>query len=167
MRLNVVGPALVIAVSLMFSGCERAKSAQRGEAAAQEGGTSPEVPQFEYDPTWPKQLPNNWIMGEVGAMAIDSKNHIWVNQRPTGGGPLGLGERYGLQGLAECCFPAPPIMEFDTAGNLIQAWGPIHAYSGRNPELPRDKTKEPYLIGKQVWDGWATFPDLENRWADH
>src|SRR5262249_24998844 len=22
-----------------------------------------------------------------------------------------------------CCFPAPPVMEFDTEGNLIQAWG--------------------------------------------
>ena len=26
-------------------------------------------------------------------------------------------------GVAECCTPAPPILEYDIEGNLINAWG--------------------------------------------
>ena len=99
-------------------------------------GKGPEVPAFEFDPSWPKPLPNNWITGPIGAMAVDPKDHIWVLQRP--GGTINNSERYGVQGLGECCFPAPPVLEFDTAGNLLQAWGPIHDEKDR-------------LIGPQVW----------------
>ena len=94
------------------------------------------IPAFEYDPTWPKPLPNNWMTGNIGAMTIDSQNHIWVAQRP--GSTTNLSERYGLEGLGECCFPAPPVMEFDPEGNLIQAWGPIHDDQGE-------------LLGDQAW----------------
>src|ERR1700693_4848421 len=31
--------------------------------------SAPEAPKFKVDPTWPKELPNNWIMGQVGGMA--------------------------------------------------------------------------------------------------
>src|SRR5688572_4618921 len=87
-------------------------------------GKGPEIPAFQYDPSWPKALPNNWITGPIGAMSVDAKGHIWVLHRP--GGTINNSERYGVQGLGECCFPAPPVLEFDTAGNLIQGWGPIH-----------------------------------------
>jgi len=30
-----------------------------------------EPPKFKVDPSWPKELPNNWIMGQVGGMAVD------------------------------------------------------------------------------------------------
>jgi hypothetical protein len=39
------------------------------------------VPKFEPDPYWPKQLPNNWMLGEVGGIFVDSHDHIWVNSR--------------------------------------------------------------------------------------
>lgn len=95
-----------------------------------------EVPTFHYDPTWPKTLPNNWITGNIGQIMIDSKDHVWVIHRP--GTTATLGERYGVDNMGECCFPAPPVLEFDQAGNLVQAWGPIHDDKGK-------------LIGKQVW----------------
>ena len=53
-------------------------------------------------------------------MALDSKNHIWVAHRP--GSTTSLSERYGLTGEGECCFPAPPVLEFDQDGtNLVAA----------------------------------------------
>jgi hypothetical protein len=68
---------------------------------------TPGAPRFAVDPAWPKPLPNNWLMGQVGGMFVDDQDHVWVNQRPR----------------STCCKPAPPILEFDTAGNLIRAWG--------------------------------------------
>jgi len=44
--------------------------------------TESDVPQYQVDPSWPKQLPYNWIMGQVGGMSIDDQDHIWVLQRP-------------------------------------------------------------------------------------
>jgi hypothetical protein len=38
-------------------------------------------PQFKVDPFWPQTLPNNWALGEIAGLAVDSKNHVWVIQR--------------------------------------------------------------------------------------
>ena len=107
------------------------------------------IPTFEYDPSWPKPLPNNWMTGSIGAMTLDAQNHIWVAQRP--GSTTNLSERYGLEGIGECCFPAPPIMEFDSDGNLIQTWGPIHGDQGE-------------LLGDQVW---GPHPDVAWPVSEH
>ncbi len=134
-RFNLIAFGVMVAVLAVFivRGIGTVSSAQEGR----QGG----VPRFEYDPTWPKPLPNNWLTGNIGAMVIDSQDHIWVAQRP--GSTTNLSERYGLEGLGECCFPAPPVLEFDQAGNLLQSWGPIHDDKG-------------VLIGKQVG---SPFPD--------
>ena len=40
-----------------------------------------DVPTFAVDASWPKPLPNNWIIGQVGGIAVDGKDHIWVMHR--------------------------------------------------------------------------------------
>ena len=77
-------------------------------------------PVYKVDASWPKQLPNNWIMGQVGGMAVDKNNHIWVIQRPSSNvkDDLGLEEKVSL-----CCTSAPPVLEFDKEGNFIRSWG--------------------------------------------
>ena len=40
------------------------------------------VPRFEVEPAWPRPLPNRWILGEIGGLAVDGRDHIWVYQRP-------------------------------------------------------------------------------------
>ena len=32
-----------------------------------------ETPTFAVDPSWPKPLPNNWILGQVGGITVDAK----------------------------------------------------------------------------------------------
>jgi hypothetical protein len=79
------------------------------------------VPYFEWDPTFPKvPLPNKWIVGTVVGVAADPQNHIWIAQRAETLHPneLELERKRG-----ECCQRAPHVIEFDYAGNLIQAWG--------------------------------------------
>jgi len=79
-------------------------------------------PRFAPDPTWPKALPNNWMLGGIGGIFVDSHDHIWVANRPRS---LQNNDKYAALNppQADCCVPAPPVLEFDSAGNLIQAWG--------------------------------------------
>ena len=44
--------------------------------------TQPAPPRFEVDPSWPKPLPNRWLMGQAAGVAVDRQDHIWVVQRP-------------------------------------------------------------------------------------
>jgi hypothetical protein len=80
------------------------------------------VPKFEPDPFWPKPLPHNWMLGAVGGNFVDANDHIWVANRPRS---LDNNDKYAALNppQADCCVPAPPILEFDAAGNLIQGWG--------------------------------------------
>ena len=89
-------------------------------------GAQPGVPHFEPDPYWPKPLPNNWMLGQVSGIYVDSHEHIWVTSRPR---TLDNNDKYAALNPpeADCCIPAPPIMEFDQAGNLIQGWGGLGA----------------------------------------
>jgi len=91
---------------------------------AQEGTNAP---RYEVDASWPKPLPNNWLIGQIGGLAADKYDHIWVYQRPRS---LSDDEKGAipdppLRAVARsiCCKPAPSVMEFDPAGNLLQAWG--------------------------------------------
>ena len=84
-----------------------------------------QVPRFEYDPTWPKPFPNEtWAIGPIAGLAVDRQDHIWVVHRP---GILRENERFTAAAVkppkAECCMPAPPVLEFDQSGKLISSWG--------------------------------------------
>jgi hypothetical protein len=81
-----------------------------------------EAPKFKVDPSWPKELPNTWIMGQVGGMAVDRHDHIWVLQRPSLDTPDELGAAQ-TPPRSMCCLPTPPVLVFDIQGNLVQSWG--------------------------------------------
>jgi len=78
------------------------------------------VPTFEPDPYWPKRLPNNWVLGQVSGVAVDADDHVWVVHRPR---TTDEHDNYLRDGTADCCQPAPAVLEFDQAGDLLQAWG--------------------------------------------
>ncbi len=80
------------------------------------------APQYAVDPYWPKALPNDWILGQVSGIAVDSKNHIWIIQRPRTLTPDELAATFSPPN-SRCCKPAPAVIEFDEKGNLLQAWG--------------------------------------------
>ncbi|HLJ23708.1 MAG TPA: hypothetical protein VKT71_06335, partial [Candidatus Acidoferrales bacterium] len=99
------------------------------------------APGFVLDPAWPQPLPHHWVIGDVGGIAVDKHDHIWVFHRPRSvtstdsgmqgvagkdakGNPisaLGFSRPYGQ--LNGCCMPAPSVLVFDKAGKLLQAWG--------------------------------------------
>jgi DNA-binding beta-propeller fold protein YncE len=90
-------------------------------AASQKGSTEM-VPVLQYDPTWPKPLPKNWVIGSVVGVGVDHKDHVWIVHRPSSLS----GDEKGATTTppqGECCAPAPPIIEFDPVGNYVQGWG--------------------------------------------
>jgi DNA-binding beta-propeller fold protein YncE len=89
-----------------------------GQAVAQ---ADVRAPKFEVDPLWPKPLPNNWILGSVIGVSVDADNHIWIIHR--GSSTLAAKEKLLESKGGDCCAAAPPILEFDQAGNLLRHWG--------------------------------------------
>jgi len=80
------------------------------------------VPQFVVDPYWPQPLPNKWLLGRTIGIAVDERDHLYVVHRDQDA--MFMSQELGLDlGRAECCSAAPPILEFDREGNLINAWG--------------------------------------------
>jgi DNA-binding beta-propeller fold protein YncE len=71
-----------------------------------------QIPKFEVDPSWPK-LPTKWVWGQVSSVSIDEQGHAWILQRPST-----VRADQKAKGMA-----APPVLEFDEAGNFLQAWG--------------------------------------------
>ena len=110
-------------------------------------------PDFVVDHRWPKPLPKKWLIGQVGGIAVDRHDNIWIIQRarslsndeawatdayvdPVTGEVATItddeGNEVPIDGdgnprpfgpIADCCLPAPAVMQFDKEGNLLQAWG--------------------------------------------
>ena len=100
-------------------------------------------PDFVVDPAWPRPLPHNWLLGQIGGLYVDNHDHVWVYNRPrtlnddevglegaiegatdAKGQPLnGLGFVRANGFGADCCRAAPSVLEFDADGTLMRAWG--------------------------------------------
>jgi hypothetical protein len=122
-------------------------------------GGPDDVPKFTLDPSWPKRLPNNWVLGHVVGLYAEKNDHIWATHRP--GSTSNPGDRYALEGWGECCIPAPPIIEFDAEGTVVQAWGPVHSTPTDN-----DRNNVPLLKGPglptQTWNEKVQWPGQEH-----
>ena len=70
------------------------------------------VPKFEPDLSWPKPLPDNWVLGGLGGLCVDAQDHVLIlNRQDILKGELNAGKL------------APAIIEFDPAGNVVNSWG--------------------------------------------
>jgi hypothetical protein len=86
---------------------------------------TPKVPSYVVDATWPKPYPLAphpvtgrmvpWITGEVAGTCVDSQDHVFIVTR---GNIAGLSGPEDAKGVA-----APPVIEFDPDGNVVNAWG--------------------------------------------
>jgi hypothetical protein len=135
-----------IAVLAALWACERAVERI---ASAQK-----RAPSFQVDPAWPK-LPKQWILGQVSGLDVDARDHVWIIQRPWS---LNDDEKK-KNPEAECCEAAPPVMEFDAAGNYLQGWG------GDAPEYewPKDEHTIHVDFKGNVWISSAGGPRLRER----
>lgn len=80
------------------------------------------APKMVVDPFWPQPLPNKWILGATIGIAVDSRDHVYIVHRNQDSNFAT--QEIGLDnGVAACCTAAPPIIEFDPEGNVVNAWG--------------------------------------------
>jgi DNA-binding beta-propeller fold protein YncE len=113
----VIGALFVVALGILIV----TNVVLQRSVAAQEGGGTVRAPRFEVDPLWPKPLPNHWVLGSAIGVWVDERDHVWIIHRSSA--TLDENEKGVELKTAECCAGAPPVLEFDAAGNLVQSWG--------------------------------------------
>jgi DNA-binding beta-propeller fold protein YncE len=69
-------------------------------------------PRYEADLSWPKPLPNRWILGGLGGLCVDAQGHVFI-----------LNRQDVLENELNTGRLAPPIIEFDPQGNVVNSWG--------------------------------------------
>ena len=89
------------------------------------------APRFEVDPLWPKPLPNHWLLGQTIGVSVDAQDHVWIIHRSSA--TLANNEKPLEMKTGECCQGAPPVLEFDQQGNLLNAWGNPTYHEGWPP----------------------------------
>ena len=111
---------------------------------------------FQVEPFWPRELPNNWIIGQVSGVAVGPNDHIWIVHRPRS---LTTREAGAVQTppLSQCCVPAPPVIEFDQDGNVVRAWG--GSGSGGAPYWPQTEHGIHVDAAGNVWIASNGRPD--------
>jgi hypothetical protein len=77
-----------------------------------------QVPEFVFDPTWPKDLPNNWKLGGVTGLALDRDENVWLYNRPNDLTNIELHAEL-TPPLALCCVRAPSMIHLDRSGRVI------------------------------------------------
>jgi hypothetical protein len=78
-----------------------------GRARAQDGGAK-----FVVDPNWPKPLPEKWVIGQVSGVCVDAQDHVFIVNRSD-----------MTDKEAEVAEQAPPYIEFDPDGNMVNSFG--------------------------------------------
>ena len=129
-----------------------ASSILEKKAAVQASGL--QAPRFEVDPLWPKPLPNHWLLGMTIGVSVDAQDHVWIVHRQD---TLDPKEAYMLSNppSSDCCQPAPPVLAFDQAGNVIAHWGgkgPGYDWPNSNHGITVDYKGNVWIAGNGTGD---------------
>ena len=70
------------------------------------------APKYEVDTSWPMPLPDRWVIGPLGGVCVDGQDHVFVLHR-----------QEFLDVDLDAGQKAPPVIEFDPAGRVVNSWG--------------------------------------------
>jgi sugar lactone lactonase YvrE len=90
------GAVLAIAAGMFFPSLSLTQSSLRYEAVVD----------------WPKPLPGRWVLGGLGGICVDAKDHVLI-----------LNRQDVIEGDLNGGTVAPPMIEFDPEGNVVNSWG--------------------------------------------
>jgi len=96
-----------------------------GQDVGAQARPDPMVPVFVVDPFWPKPLPNHWILGQTIGLSTDARDNVWIIHRPAS---VEQKESYSARSEADCCTPAPDVLEFSSTGALLRHWGKVEGH---------------------------------------
>jgi 6-phosphogluconolactonase (cycloisomerase 2 family) len=82
------------------------------EVKAQADQQAVGAPKFKVDPFWPQPLPDHWVTGGTGGVCVDAQDHVFILTH----GDLNAHEQ-------KVATPAPPVIEFDPDGKVVNSWG--------------------------------------------
>jgi NHL repeat len=73
-----------------------------------------QAPRYEVDTSWPKPFPDRWVLGGLGGVCVDAQDHVFI-----------LNRQDVLEGDLNAGRLAPPIIELDEEGALVNSWGDL------------------------------------------
>ena len=126
-----IAGAVVVAAGFSIAG---------GRSLADGSSNKTQSPAFAVDPSWPQPLPapvgndgkaHTWVQGEVAGNCIDQHDNVYTFNRgwevgATINGVLQGNESGAINGndaTAGGAIPSPPVVAFDTDGNVVAGWG--------------------------------------------
>ena len=133
----------IIALTLYFSGLLIAADSDAAALYVYNASPGARMPGFAVDPAWPKPLPHNWMLNWSAAWPsiVTTMSRVYSRPRTMTTEDAGLedavpgakdahGEAIDGMGharphgpVADCCKASPSVLEFDTDGKLLRAWG--------------------------------------------
>jgi len=157
--------ALAVSAAGLYGMANVTVAAQRVQAPTQNLPNPPDAP-YHFVNTWPKPLPNNWVMNEVHGVTVDKNDHIWllirVSQPVQDKPPFNPADGPGALDKATRKL-SPPVLEFDIDGNLLQAWGGPDSMPKGVPWPDKERTivvdskGDVFLSGATPGDGLFEF----------
>ena len=92
---------------------------------------------YELDASWPKPFPDRWVIGGLGGVCVDARDHVLL-----------LNRQDILEGELNAGHLAPFLIEIDPAGNVVNSWGDANVLETRLHSCHFDKDNN-------VWIGSA------------
>jgi DNA-binding beta-propeller fold protein YncE len=78
------------------------------------------APKYQVDASWPKPLPNQWVLGGLGGVCVDALDHVFILHRQD------VPEDELKSGRM-----APLIIELDPSGSVVNSWGDLSILDAR------------------------------------
>ena len=129
----------LLVAALVWTAGARLVGQNGGKPAANPGAG---IPTFQADTSFPK-VPNNWVLGPASSVAVDKHDNVWLIERPR------------LVPAANKEHAAPAVLEYDSKGNFLQAWGgPGEGYEwpGTEHGIFVDDKDQVWISGSGVGD---------------
>jgi DNA-binding beta-propeller fold protein YncE len=92
------------------------------------------LPRYEVDLSWPKPLPERWVLGGLGGVCVDAQDHVFL-----------LNRQDVLPGDLDAGSLAPPVIEIDPAGNVVHSWGDLRNLDPRLHSCHFDKDNNMWI----------------------
>ena len=81
-RSRLHGGLMLLPLLTLACAAPEQRDTEAASATAPTESARSDIPQFRVDPFWARELPNNWMLGQVSGVAVDDRDHVWIVHRP-------------------------------------------------------------------------------------